>query len=660
MFFAAAANVEIDVTTAPNGVVPTPSAYTLLSGRIANQLLKTPLTDLKENKDNHELDFVANAVAAPFTDVAHLYISRRLATPNKLGELTLFGIFSQGIPAPLDAALADLPDAGIDDAFIAQTLAGVLAHSSPSLARALSVALAANVLPATFATQQAAELAQLDALRVQSVGASPYIRGKTSLNDLLTAANVDAAVNAAFTKAYAASGSRLGPTWKTLRANKALTKAQLAALNTALSAGELLGGNLVLVKDTLQRLQRGTLASVQNLALLDEADWVARIQQLDPQATTIPPVLANDTPAQRIARFAKALAERFASRYLTTAFLGGLTKAKTSAFAAKDELVKLLTANPKLNLRRTQIDQFVGMNKVQISAVALDALKTMQRLSLLSPHYATVEALKTAGYQSAQAVYFKGRAPFVAQMTPLLGSGPRAEAAWVRAQVRYASALSAFGRYNLGAQWRHGCLAGLARASAGAVANLPDLQSLFGSLDYCQCSECRSVLSPAAYFVDLLQFLKQRGALTAVLSRRPDLQCIALGCGNTDVTLPYIDVVNELLESAIAPPATSVKLLETAGSSAERRALPQQIAQAAYNKAAAALFPLTLPFDLSFAQTAAFLKALGTPLDQVMRLCGSGSAAARAAAQLGLNPAAAEGDQRHGHAPALGALGIQR
>ncbi|HEY6923167.1 MAG TPA: hypothetical protein VI653_06860, partial [Steroidobacteraceae bacterium] len=639
VLFAAPVEAEIDLTTAASGIVLTPSSYTVLNGKVANQLLKTPLTDLKQDKNNQELDFVAKATGATLAAVAHLYLARRMATPNKLNELTLYGIFSQGIPAPLDVALADLPDAGIDDAFVAQILAGLLAHSHSSLANALSSAIAANVLPASYAAKQAAELAQLDALRVKLAGAAPYIRGKTSLTDLLSAANVDAAVSAAFTQAYAASGNRLGPTWKTLRANKALTRSQLARLNTALNAGELLGGNLILVQDTMQRLEQGTLTSVQNLALLDEADWVASIQRLDPQATSIPPVLPNDTPAQRIARFAKALAERFASRYLTTAFLGGLTKATTSAFAAKDELVSVLTANPNLNLRRTNIDQYVVKNKVRISAPALREIKTLQRLAVLSPHYGTVEALRAAGYQSAQAVYFKGRAPFVAQMTALLGSAPRAEAAWVRAQTHYASALSAFGRYNLALNGTTVALMASPVPPADTLANLPDLQALFGSLDYCQCSDCRSVLSPAAYFVDLLQFLKQRGALTALLARRPDLQFIAIGCGNTDVTLPYIDVVNELLESVIAPPATPVALIETSGSSAQRRALPQQITQAAYDKTAAALFPLTLPFDLNFAQTAAFLKALGTRLDQVMRLCGSGDAAARAAAQLGLNPA---------------------
>ena len=57
----------------------------------------------------------------------------------------------------------------------------------------------------------------------------------------------------------------------------------------------------------------------------------------------------------------------------------------------------------------------------------------------------------------------------------------------------------------------------LARVSASAavrsgvrdalIKRFPTMESLFGSMDYCECDHCRSVLSPAAYLVDLLQFL---------------------------------------------------------------------------------------------------------------------------------------------------------
>src|ERR1700684_4402159 len=177
----------------------------------------------------------------------------------------------------------------------------------------LSDAVTANILPASYSASAASEVALLSALRTTTVAGAPYIRGKTSLNDLLAAGSISSDVQAAFTQAYAASGGMLGPTWKTLRANKNLPAAQLTSLNTTLSLGELLSGNLPLVKDSLSRITAGSLATVQNLALLNVSDWEARITAVDPDATSIPPVLPNETPAQRITRFATALAQRFAS-----------------------------------------------------------------------------------------------------------------------------------------------------------------------------------------------------------------------------------------------------------------------------------------------------------------------------------------------------------
>ncbi|HEY1892793.1 MAG TPA: neuraminidase-like domain-containing protein [Steroidobacteraceae bacterium] len=643
--FSAAAEVEIDLTTAKDGVVRGPSAFTNLTAAVSSQLGATPLQDLKENKDNHELEFVANAIGAALSDVAQLYIARCLSISSGLKDATLYGIFSQGIPGSLASTLSDLPDTGIDAAFTAQVLSDVLAHSRSALSSALAAALAANVLPASYAAQQDAELSHLDALRVQSVGAAAYLGSGASLNDLLAAGNVDQSTRSAFTRAYAASGARLDATWAALQADKNVTPAQLATLGTTLSAGELLAGNLPLVKDTLQRLLQGTLTSVQNLALLDATDWAARIQQVDPQATSIASSSANDTP-QRIATFSKALADGIAVRYPTTAFLGGLQKAQSSSFKARSELIQVLTAHPDIDLSAAVLDQYVATNQLKLSATALSDLKTVQRLQRLSPGYASVEALNAAGYQSAQAIYVRGRAPFVAQMSPLLGGAPVADAVWAQAQSGYASALAAYARFNLALNGTTVALMASPTPPAAALANLPDLQVLFGSLDFCECSDCRSILSPAAYLVDLLQFLKQRAATGgfssargALLSRRPDLQYIALGCQNTNVTLPYIDVVNELLEAVIVPPTTPVTLIETTGTSAERRALPQSVSQAAYGKTAGAVFPLPLPFDLPFAQTSAFLQGLGTSLAEVMLLCGTGTAAARAAARLELNPA---------------------
>ena len=126
------------------------------------------------------------------------------------------------------------------------------------------------------------------------------------------------------------------------------------------------------------------------------------------------------------------------------------------------------------------------------------------------------------------------------------------------------------------------------------------MEELFGSLDYCECEHCRSVLSPAAYFVDLLHFLdppadEWQADLTqwraehaapypfadaqafqdfqdqwavdhpsepvpdtelapyqVLTRRRPDLAQLPLTCENTNTAMPYLDVVNEILEFYVA------------------------------------------------------------------------------------------------------------
>jgi hypothetical protein len=648
--FAAAAQVQIDLTTAASGAVRSPSTFTTLETQVAAQLQDVSFKDLLEDKDHHDLHFLASSIGVPFDDVAYYFIGQKLGSENRVREATLFGIFYQGIPASLDAALASLPDSGIDGAFTAQVLSGVLAHSRSSLSQALTAAVSSNILPASHAALQDSELDHLDALRTQKVGSTPYVRGKTALKDLLAAGKVAPAAQTAFTQAYAANNGHLGPTWKTLRADKSLSAADLATLNTTLQLGELLTGNLPLVTDSLSRLSGKTLGTVQDLALLDESDWVARITAIDPEAASIPQVLPGDTAAQRIARFAKSLAGRFAGRYPTTAFAGGLSKATASSFVMKTELAAVLTTNPTLSLHLTNIDHFLATNKVSITAPAIVELKTAQRLFRIAPHYTAVEALRSAGHHSAQSVYFTGRGPFLAKMTQALGSAPLAKMVYARAQMTYATSLMAFGRFNLS-------INGIAPAGLGSPApdpasltNLPDLQALFGSLDFFQCEDCQSVFSPAAYLVDLLQYLSafsaSGGGVTnardALLLRRPDIQYIALDCTNTKV-VAYIDLVNEIFEAAIAPPAKPVTLIETTGTSEERRALPQQISQAAYDLTKGAVFPLSLPFDLPFAQTVQYIHAIGTSRAAILALFTGDPTAAPAAAEiagasLGINP----------------------
>ncbi len=164
----------------------------------------------------------------------------------------------------------------------------------------------------------------------------------------------------------------------------------------------------------------------------------------------------------------------------------------------------------------------------------------------------------------------------------------------------------------------------------------PDLETLFGSLDLCSCSECTSMYSPAAYYTDILNFIKSKLATTPptvyneLVRRRPDLIHIDLTCKNTNTVIPYIDLVNELLELAIleangiAMPS-EFKSYQTTGASIDLEAYPEHtyknnagayIPVNTYEQVydtilSAAVFDNKLPFNLPLEESRTYLSHLG-------------------------------------------------
>ncbi|GLW09367.1 hypothetical protein Misp01_44960 [Microtetraspora sp. NBRC 13810] len=84
--------------------------------------------------------------------------------------------------------------------------------------------------------------------------------------------------------------------------------------------------------------------------------------------------------------------------------------------------------------------------------------------------------------------------------------------------------------------------------------SLPSYEQLFGDLDFRERDESRSVYSPAAYLAELIQLLGEdapAGLLDDLLSRRPAIGNVPLDGANTYTELPYLDVVNEVLEAEV-------------------------------------------------------------------------------------------------------------
>ncbi|MGZ8157189.1 MAG: Tc toxin subunit A-related protein [Methylobacter sp.] len=154
--------------------------------------------------------------------------------------------------------------------------------------------------------------------------------------------------------------------------------------------------------------------------------------------------------------------------------------------------------------------------------------------------------------------------------------------------------------------------------------NLSSYQQIFGSLNYCDCPECKSILGPAAYLTDLLRLIdkaitKSNTDIPKGLTfndRRPDIANIKLTCANTNNLVPYLQIVNEILEETLA------KALKT---------------NDVYLDIAKRFYPFNLPFNLPLTQIRTYLKQNNTSLADIYRTMDKESGLSIASAREYLN-----------------------
>ena len=275
----------------------------------------------------------------------------------------------------------------------------------------------------------------------------------------------------------------------------------------------------------------------------------------------------------------------------------------------------------------------------------LHQLEANQRLARITPRANLVRTLSQSGFRSAWDVARIPRKQFLGLYGKALGGHTLAGMVHRQSQLRVAAnelLLTAMKDayheplpYIIG-----GTLEDQEQAKNNI--NLPnasiDLEKLFGSQDYCECQHCRSVLSPAAYLVDLLHFLDvpqeagKAAPLTELLNRRPDLQHILLSCENTHTVIPYIDLGNEVLESYLVntfvnPGAQpQIEAFDIGGATAEElRAIPQHVNHQAYEHLSTAIYPMSLPFHRPLEVIRSYLEHLGTSRREIMQTLQKGN-----------------------------------
>jgi len=633
-------NTTLNVLLPVNSSV-LPSEYESLTGSVG-AIYKGPLGSLQEGSDRQDITFLANKSGWDARTIAMAALASQLSqiTAAPLPAAPQAPTTSGAAPAAAAAAAVAPANVSLKPEFYYALLRAGLPADANSLFRTTSEsaqaiwqqAIKQGVIPQALAQQVPAALQAYQALASSTLlSATPAI-GVSTLSEMLTTSKLSASQQATFSQLSVQYGSDTAKFWG------AVSK----ALGPAVTKQLQLDGQMFYLTLNNQPLVSALYAAEANLT--SPADLVARgyYQSAKWKQLIGNSAIPQEIPGQTAADYANFLAAQVHLSF-PTAVAGDQVKQGvfpiTDTPAVATAVSQFLTSNSsQFFIGAEPVEGFISRNRIAgVSQGVVAQVKRLQRAYQLSPDDQTMTVLLRHNLDSAYAITRFGLTGFVRTVKDEVGGTDNARKLYARAQHIYSTVLNLAIGY-LGAKTAPslGGSAGYISPTPSAPANpaypvvsYPTLESLFGSLDYCTCEDCNAILSPAAYLVDLLNYV-DRPAPTAgymnpqsvLLQRRPDLQYLPLTCANTNTALPYIDIVNETLEYFVANQLSLAGFqgysTDDTVASAQLLASPQFTNDAAYAILQNVYFPPPLPFNRPLALLRQLFQNMGVALPDVM------------------------------------------
>jgi len=544
-----------------------PSEFRRLVDEITPLLDGLRMSQLTENSEFQDITFLSNEAGIDGQLVARLAVSAlRAEEEDLLRHEEYYGLFRQDLPMDLDTLLARSID----------TLRGALDKSARD-----------NVVGPLSERDLADFVSRVQKLKARRALHSSGENKPASLGDLLAVA-VDAGKRERIATVYVEHGGATDAFWKALEKNSSLKPDDVKAAKQLLALGTFTDNYLPLVRE-LYRMgeDKAAFADLRGFAQLDETEWRAVLQRTQgPEGQNGKPI--GIPPGQEsIESYARTLNQFIENAFPTAVIANRLERddSDDSPFkGAKSDLLTFFSNNPEFSFAETPPNFYLSegasekLRDIENPDALKAQLKDMQRVFNITPRFPEIRALIADDLHSATAIVQVGGRKFAEKYAEAFGGKSKARESFSNAEHVHAKAQTLFLKHASASNSPLPYVIGggvteipvarnvdvAIRSSAFVIGSsaahmAPDYSTLFGSLDVCDCEHCQSVYSPAAYFVDILKFLDggpktdDKSPLQVLLERRPDIEHIELTCENTNTELPYIDLINEILEAGIVP-----------------------------------------------------------------------------------------------------------
>jgi hypothetical protein len=591
-----------------------------------------PLGNLKEGPDQHDITYLANksgwdARAVALAALADQFSQRATAANAAIHPAFFYALFRAGVPAN-DDALYRMDSGTVTSIWQKAAQQGILSQNQVDMIPKIAV--------------------QFQSLSAQKLLTSPALAGASPLKDMLSVSGLTSDQQQKFAQLYTANQSDPPTFWKSVGASLGQKIADRLQLDGKL-------GFMTLNSAPLMQVLHTTAGAngLSDPLQLAQAGYYKADSWMKVLTADIP--IPAQIPGASRENYATSLATLMRVSYPTAAVAlmikSGELPLTGAASGTSDKVHAFLTEHQgTFEIGVQPIQQYIHSNKLDVPEEVVTQLKRVQRVYQMTPSDQATKGLLTRGIDAAYHVVRFDRDTFVASFQQDVGGAEVAAQIYEKALHIHTTCLNLAVSYMTA---RNGLTPGAlpmqigkhdggssgqilrpapASVDGGDVIAYPTLEGLFGSMDFCSCDECRSVLSPAAYLVDLLMFIDQpppsgtdkENPLTVLLTRRPDIQHLPLTCENTNTALPYIDVVNETLEYFVANDVQKLSLTAYIGhdtdgmASADLLASPQFVMDSAYTILQNERFPAPLPFSQPLEELRRHFNTCGVALPLAM------------------------------------------
>ncbi len=568
--FNASHREEINITIA-TAVQPEVVEYDYILRQVTYLADRVAVAGLQENKDHQDITFLSREAEIPAEKIEHLVVAHRLQAESKINAAFFYALLRKDTLLKNDFAGSYHARLVIDINADTRTLLYDAALTDPKIIRRDVEAAAKEMIVSTSTAREwkrNVELLQQYVKKAEEYYKNEHPRKVLNIVSRFVLENKIDEMG----KIFEENKNDLNAFLQKITDESFFqSDVKAAQAKISLALGELLGFDDHIVGQISESQNIKKPEDIKKLAKLNKAAWK---KELTAAANKID-LAGKPLNKKLIDLHASSIVRKMEKAYPTMAFSAQLEREKKPVLENQKKIAAFLSRHEDFDLQRHNISTYLKDKKLtgKESEAIGEELKSVQRIFKLVPHYGKTLALRKLKLNSSYSIAASGETRFVQEIAPKAGIAPKeAREIFKRAEQTTTAAMLIAGELQdtLRAMPMPAMEMKTLSLKLEAVSeDFPNLKSLFQLTDTCSCEHCRSVYSPAAYLVEILQFLDKRSvtdlttmpattghlAKDVLFERRPDLGDIDLGCENAETPVPYIDLVCELLEEAINPEA---------------------------------------------------------------------------------------------------------